>query len=83
MVKLVFLGKFRGLAPKEQDIVLPPGVATLADLKEWLIRREPGLGEVMAATRTQLVRNQELIRDLSCAVSDGDEIAFLPPMSGG
>jgi molybdopterin converting factor small subunit len=37
----------------------------------------------MTKTPTRLVHNQCVATDLSHAVSDGDEIAFLPPMSGG
>jgi molybdopterin converting factor small subunit len=37
----------------------------------------------MAATTTRLVVNQCVAHDLSASVVDGDEIAFLPPMSGG
>jgi sulfur-carrier protein len=83
MVKLVFLGKFRGLACSALEADLPPDVATLADLKDWIVRRDPHLGDAMAATRPQMVLNHEIVRDMTQAVSDGDEIAFLPPMSGG
>lgn len=83
MVKLVFLGKFRGLARDDIAADLPASVATLADLKAWIAQRDPVLGEAMAATCTQIVRNHEIARDMACAIAAGDEIAFLPPMSGG
>jgi molybdopterin converting factor small subunit len=83
MVKLVFLGKFRALAREDADIVLPPGVRTLADLKDWIARSDPPLGNAMAATPVQCVVNQSVVRDLSWPIQEQDEIAFLPPMSGG
>jgi molybdopterin synthase sulfur carrier subunit len=83
MVTLVFLGKFRGLARDDFVADLPPDVRTLADLRAWITGRDPALGEAMAGTRTQLVLNHEIVRDMTRAVSDGDEVAFLPPMSGG
>lgn len=83
MVKLVFLGKFRGLAREDADVVLPPDVGTLAELKGWIGRRDPALGSAMAATRTQCVVNQSVVRDMSRRIREQDEIAFLPPMSGG
>ena len=42
-----------------------------------------GAGLGASATRTRLILNQCVTHDLSCPVADGDEIAFLPPMSGG
>lgn len=84
MVRLLFLGKFGELAPARLgEIMLPDGVQTLADLKGWIARTEPLLGQAMEKTSTRLVHNQCVAQDLSHMVSDGDEIAFLPPMSGG
>jgi molybdopterin converting factor small subunit len=84
MVRLVFLGKLGDAAPADlAEIALPGEVRTLSDLREWLGRTAPHLGRALAATPIRLVQNQVVAHDLSAAVSDGDEIAFLPPMSGG
>jgi len=84
VVNLVFLGKFGDLAPAYlSKVALPGDVRTLVDLKHWLTRQQPLLGQAIAATTTQLILNQCVAHDLSLPVGDGDEIAFLPPMSGG
>ena len=84
MVRLVFLGKFSDVAPAGlAEIALPGGVRTLGQLKDWVARQQPLLGAAMEATRTRLIVNQCVAHDLSAPVADGDEIAFLPPMSGG
>jgi len=84
LVRLVFLGKFGDMAPAElAEVALPVGVNTLAELKTWVARRQPQLGAAMDATRTRLIVNQSVAHDLSQPVADGDEVAFLPPMSGG
>jgi molybdopterin synthase sulfur carrier subunit len=84
VIHLVFLGKFGDVAPAGlSEIALPDGVRTLGDLKHWLAECQPSLGKAMAATRTRMIVNQCVAHDLSQPVTDGDEIAFLPPMSGG
>ena len=83
-MRLVFLGKLGDVAPPDlSDIALPGGVQTLADLKDWIARVQPPLGRMMAATPVRLILNHSVVHDLSAAVGEGDEIAFLPPMSGG
>jgi molybdopterin converting factor small subunit len=84
VVRLVFMGKFGDVAPSGLgETALPADVRTLGDLKAWVARQQPLLGAAMEATRTRLIVNQCVAHDLSLPVSDGDEIAFLPPMSGG
>jgi molybdopterin converting factor small subunit len=84
VVRLVFLGKFGDVAPADlAEVTLPGDVRSLADLQAWLTRQQPLLGAAMAATKTRLIVNQCVAHDLTQSVNDGDEIAFLPPMSGG
>jgi molybdopterin synthase sulfur carrier subunit len=84
VVRLVFLGKFGDIAPAGlAEIALPDDVKTLADLKAWVVRTEPLLGDAMAKTPTRMIVNQCVAHDLCGLVADGDEVAFLPPMSGG
>jgi molybdopterin converting factor small subunit len=84
MFKLIFLGKLGDVAPASlANIERPRGVRTLSDLVQWLSSEEPVLGRAMAATTTRLIVNQSVTHDHSFPLTDGDEIAFLPPMSGG
>lgn len=83
-MRLVFLGKLRDMAPPDlSDIALPGDVRTLAELKDWIGRVQPPLGQAMAATPVRLIVNHSVAHDLSAAIAENDEIAFLPPMSGG
>lgn len=66
-----------------EKLVLPDGVATVADLLQHLIS---GRGENWAETLGQdslmIAVNQEMA-DKNAAVKDGDEVAFFPPVTGG
>ena len=78
-VRVRFLARLRELAGVElEGIQLSPG-ATLADVYEAVGRRHPSLPE-RGSVRGAI--NQEFA-EWSSQVSDGDEVAFIPPVSGG
>ena len=84
IVKLVFLGRFREIAgPHMSDMAVPCEVKTLSGLQDFLAQAHPVLAEALAATRTQYAVNQVIARDPSHPIGENDEVAFLPPMSGG
>jgi molybdopterin synthase sulfur carrier subunit len=78
-VKLVFLGKLADLAGAPDKEVPGP--------LDWdgLLAALPGpLGEAVGGERTKLALNGAVLADkLAVKASDGDEIALLPPVSGG
>ncbi len=67
----------------EEDVSLPAEVATVTELVAWLKDRGPGYAKAFA--EMQAVRaavNQEYV-PFDHPVSDGDEVAFFPPVTGG
>ncbi len=84
MLRLVFLGRLRPLAPPALGRVEPPAtVTTLNDLKRWVGGEAPALGAALAGMPCKLAVNQQIVHDLSRRFHPDDEIAFMPPMSGG
>jgi molybdopterin synthase sulfur carrier subunit len=78
-VKLVFLGKLADLAgAPEQAVAGPLGwQGLLAALPDTL-------GAVVAGDRVRVALNGTLLADKTAlAAADGDEVALLPPVSGG
>jgi molybdopterin synthase sulfur carrier subunit len=78
-VKLVFLGKLADLAgAPDKDVAAP---------LDWagLLSALPGpLGEMIRGDRVKLAVNGTVLADkTTLAAADGDEIALLPPVSGG
>jgi molybdopterin converting factor small subunit len=84
MLRLVFLGKFGSLAPATLEAAEPPAsVATLKDLRDWVGDQAPALGAALATGPFKMILNREVVHDMSVGFGAGDEIAFMPPMSGG
>jgi len=66
-----------------EELPLPAGVATVAGVLDWLAGR--GAGYAAALDRRDVVRvavNQEFA-PLDHPVSDADEVALFPPVTGG
>ena len=81
MAKVLMLGRLRDVAGwRERTLAAPP--ATLSALRALLAAEDPALGEALAGKGVQAAINKALVRS-DAAIAVGDEIAFLPPMSGG
>lgn len=66
------------------SIALPDGAGTAAELRALLVALNPDLADVLRAKTVRIAVNQELVTDEAAArISVADEIALLPPLSGG
>ncbi len=66
------------------SIALPEGVGTAAELRAMLIALNPHLADVLRAKTVRIAVNQELaVDEAATPISEADEIALLPPLSGG
>jgi MoaE-MoaD fusion protein len=79
-VKVLFFGQLKDIVGRPEDILELPGDARLSGVFEHYRARYPRIGEL--ASSIVMARNQQF-SPLTAAVEDGDEIAFLPPVSGG
>ena len=75
--RLVFLGRLEDLAGFAQ---LPCATGPLADILAGLA---PELQAALAGPRIKIAVNGQLVTTLPESVAEDDEIAFLPPVSGG
>jgi molybdopterin synthase catalytic subunit len=79
-VTVKLFGSIRDAAgAKELAVVVPEG-STVADLRLLLARDHPSLEEM--GDRLRVAVNYEIVQAES-ALAEGDEVAFLPPVSGG
>ncbi|MHA7871888.1 MAG: MoaD/ThiS family protein [Hyphococcus sp.] len=83
MARLLFFGKLGDLAGgRLREEALPDGVATVTALVAAIGDRDPALGDALSAPSVRVVVN-ETIAARDASVGADDEIAFLPPVSGG
>ena len=83
MIKLLYFASLRErLGTGGESIELPAGIATVAVLREYLVKRG---GDWLALTTMRNLRvavNQTMV-DFDAGLKDGDEVAFFPPVTGG
>jgi molybdopterin synthase sulfur carrier subunit len=81
---LLYFARLREALGRDRETVqLPAGVATVAELRAWLIARgEPFAGAFGEIRRIRAAVNQSMAHD-DTRLADGAEVAFFPPVTGG
>jgi len=64
------------------ELRIAAGPATIAELLITIAREHPALSELLSQGRVMTALNHELAKP-DAAVNDGDEVALMPPFSGG
>ena len=84
MIKLVYLARLREqLDRASEDLEPTPDVIDVASLTEALRLRGEPWREALSGGQTVLVAVNNQIATARTRVSDGDEVAFFPPVTGG
>lgn len=79
-VKVLFFGRLREIAGRAETSVDLPEASTIEELFALVARTRPELGPF----RSSLVASRNLeFAAWSTPLRSGDEVAFLPPVSGG
>ena len=79
MIRIVILGKLADLAASEMREVAGP-----LDWEGLLAAMPPAVAQQLGEERVHVAVNGAVLTDkASLAAKDGDEIALLPPVSGG
>lgn len=79
-IKVLFFGQLKDVTGLAEDVAdVPPG-ATLGSVFEFYADRFPALGKHRSST--VMAHNQRFAGSWT-ALAEGDEVAFLPPVSGG
>lgn len=67
---------------KETSLELPGDASSVSELRQRIPEKLPGLKPV-AATVTLALNQEYLDPEADAPLKDGDEVAFIPPISGG
>ena len=82
-MKIVYFAALRReIGIGEEDVTPPAGIATVAQLKEWLAGRSPAHAKALCAPRLMAAVNQDYA-GMDSPVAAEDEVAFFPPVTGG
>ena len=79
-VRVLLFGSLREAAGAKEMPVTLPERASVGDLRAQLVASQPAFRAL--AGRLRIAVNREFAGD-DAALADGDEVAFLPPVSGG
>ena len=79
-VRVLLFARARELANCEAVFLALPTTATVADLRARLAAQMPALASLLASSAIAVNRE---IADDSVALRENDEIALIPPVSGG
>src|SRR5580692_12554171 len=79
-VRVLFFGMLKELAGRGDEVLTLPERASLGDVFMHYEEMNPRLGEFAASIAISV--NQEFAAPDS-SLKEGDEVAFLPPVSGG
>jgi molybdopterin synthase sulfur carrier subunit len=80
VVTLLYFAKVREAVGLGEELIdLPAGVATVADLADWLARRH----EIFADRDRLRVAVDQVMARFDTSIVGALEIAFFPPVTGG
>ncbi|HZB37270.1 MAG TPA: molybdopterin converting factor subunit 1 [Beijerinckiaceae bacterium] len=84
MTKLVYFAWVRERVGKpEEDVELPSGLETVADLVRWLKTRGEEYDHAFENEGVVRAAIDKVHAKPDAAIADAREIAFFPPMTGG
>ena len=82
MITLKYFASLKSIAEKEEDQLDIENPITLDQLSDIISKTTPKMGELIREKKVLISVNQEMT-SVDTIIHDGDEVAFLPPFSGG
>jgi sulfur-carrier protein len=82
-VQVLYFASLReALGSAKEEIVLPDGISTVADLRAHIAARG-GAWQQLAQTKNLRAAVNQAMVGFDAPILAGDEVAFFPPVTGG
>jgi molybdopterin converting factor subunit 1 len=82
MITLKYFASLRDIAEKEKDSLDIENPITIDQLSDIISKTTPKMGAIIREKKVMISVNEEMA-SADTIIHDGDEVAFLPPFSGG
>ncbi|HQV22685.1 MAG: molybdopterin converting factor subunit 1 [Moraxellaceae bacterium] len=82
-ITICYFARFREKLGVQQENYTLPKNSTCKEIKSMLSNRGGSWQEVFSCTQGVLVAVNQEMATLDSVVTDGDEVAFFPPVTGG
>jgi molybdopterin synthase sulfur carrier subunit len=84
MLTIHYFASIRESLERDNELIeLPDSVSSVAELIAYLGAADPGFKSLVDGNNKVLVAVNQTVVDKSYTLSEDDEIAFFPPMTGG
>ena len=82
MITLKYFASLRDIAEKEEDSLDIENSITIDQLSDIISKTTTKMGAIIREKKVMISVNEEMA-SADTIIHDGDEVAFLPPFSGG
>ncbi|KMP11676.1 molybdopterin synthase sulfur carrier subunit [Candidatus Nitromaritima sp. SCGC AAA799-A02] len=82
MITVRYFASLRSIAGREEDQFNLGDETTLEKLSDEISKTAPKIGEMVRGKNVMVSVNHDVVAP-GAIIKDGDEVAFLPPFSGG
>lgn len=83
-IQLKFFASVReALGVAHESVEVPDGIATVGDVRDWLRARGGVWAETLAEGRALRMACNHVMTDAGTRITEGCEVAFFPPVTGG
>ena len=82
MITVKYFASLKAIAEKEEEQIEFQSSISMDQLSDIISKTSPKMADIIRDNKIMISVNQEMV-DANTVIHDGDEVAFLPPFSGG